>query len=315
MQKIDFVTVCFDGEIRLLELQARSVARYLDPGLVDTIHVIINQRRSETFKAQFRDRVAPAYGDLLSRVNLVEYQSLWNGPSRRLGWASQQVLKLLAARSCGQRAMMILDTKNHFIRPVRHHDLLAPDGRLRSHLYPMARKFLPHYHRSCRYFGVRGPVPEDTVLPTTTPFLADRDLILDLLNAVEEKEGCSFQDFFMREKDAHTEFCLYSAFHLYARGPFEQTYDRRPGPTGTLFQGSANRPDRAAKALDSLEDETKYCMGVHREVLKAAHPKIIEMIGKTWHRFGLVASPEEAEYFLSVPPSGLVRRITDLLRV
>lgn len=313
VEKLDFVTVCFADEIRLLELQARSMARYLDPSLIDTIHVIINERQPEPLIALFHDRIAPAYGPLLPRVKLVDYKTLWAGSSRRLGWISQQALKLLVARNSRQRAIVILDSKNHFIRPVRRDDLLAADGRLRSHLYPMARKFVPHYHRACRYFGYSGAIPDDMVLPTTTPFLADRDLILALLDAVEEKEECTFQDFFSREKGAYTEFCLYSAFHLYERGPFEHTYECRTGPTGTLFRGSASRPERAQKVLDSLTDEAKYCMGVHRQVLQTAHPQILKMISDTWHRFGLVTSPDEADYFLTVPSRTIRRRIAGFL--
>jgi len=297
---LDVVTVVFNDELRLLKLQARSMGRYLDPTLVGSIYVIVNDRRPAVVRAFFLEHILPEYGSLKHKVRFLLHDDVWQTRNRRFGWQSQQALKLIAARQVKADSYLILDAKNHFVRPVQSDAFFAPDGRLRSHLYLMVPKFQQAFAAACDLFGLPGD-HNGPCLPTTTPFLADRQLVTDMLQTIEARVGQPFEHYFMQAKGRYTEFSLYSAFHLLSRGGFEATYERRNCPTATLFRGIRAKPDRVLDVLSRLEDdEEAYCMGVHREILKVSDPTVLNLVKGAWARFDLVTEAKEQAYFMEI---------------
>ncbi|WP_286829333.1 MULTISPECIES: DUF6492 family protein [Kordiimonas] len=308
---LDVVTVVFGDELRLLKLQARSMARYLDPALVGTIFVIVNDPHQAWVSRFIHHHTLPEYGPLGPQVKIVKRDELWRGGRHGVGWQSQQVCKLLVARLSQADAYMILDAKNHFIRKVSGQAIRSADLRWRSHLNLMAPKFRRQFSTACQLFGVEAD-HDNPCMPTTTPFIADRQLVVDMLAAVEARSGKPFERFFMEAKGRFTEFSLYSAYHLSVRGDFDITYERRNCPTATLFRGARARPDRAGEVLGRLQaDADVYCMGVHRAVLQEKDVDIIPEVLKVWQQFGLVEGIDEAAYFMdreTIPVTERMRR-------
>ncbi|MEP6842629.1 MAG: DUF6492 family protein, partial [Pseudolysinimonas sp.] len=112
-ERLTFVTVVFGAETRLLELQARSLALYLDPDATASIIVIDNGWRRMSRRRQAHLLVA--YGLLADLVTIVRTEDLVPNLPATIGWRSQQIAKLVVARSVSTDHYVILDAKNHLI--------------------------------------------------------------------------------------------------------------------------------------------------------------------------------------------------------
>jgi len=311
VQKLDLVTVCFSGELRLLRLQARSVRMFACEHLVQSIYIVVNDWDTEEFSRQFEELVVPEYGRFADRVKLIDYRSFWRSsryPDNR-GWRTQQILKLMIAELTTEDHYLVLDAKNHFVRPVTAADFFAPDGRMRSNMYRIHPPYIPHFKNACRYFGLAEAPDLTCGLPTTTPFMMLRDVCLSLVREVEHREQKPFPQFFMERQ--LVEFYLYYAFLLARYGDLDEWYERRPGTVATIYSAMSDDPVRSRDALKKLEHAETYCMGVHRNVLRMAHPEVLDMVHENWQRFGLIGSKAEASYFgafQEVKPPPLWRR-------
>jgi hypothetical protein len=299
VRKIDLVTVCFSAELRLLALQARSLRLFLPPGLFGRIFIIVNDPDVKGFRREFETIVLPEYGVLGPRVHLVDFRDFWKGRAAG-GWHQQQVLKLMIAGKTESAHYLVLDAKNHFVRQLRHEDLFAADGRMRSHMYRIHPSYRERFIAACRFFG--GPRTPDLArgLPTATPFLMDRQIVQDLMAEVERRSAHPFHKAFMVYK--FTEFYLYYAYVLARFGAADSLYEQRKTPTATLFSLNADKPDRCAEILHRLDHDHVYCMGTHRDILHKANPEVLELVFDAWQRKGLVSSREEARYFGQLPP-------------
>ncbi len=297
--RFDLVTVVFSADLRLLKLQARSIARFADPAMVGTLHVIVNDPCFRAVRRIFLRDVLPEYGAFKARVKLWDYRTLWPRRARKVGWRTQQALKLLAARVVETENFLILDAKNHLVRPLAIGELMAADGRLRSHMYRIHPGFADHFLRACAYFGY-GRKPDLKIgLPTTTPYLMKRDIAQALMAEIEARENIAFPDYFM-ESSVFTEFYLYYGYIVARYGDASVFYEQRPSPAATLFVGLANKPDESAELFKRLDNPNVYCMGVHREILQQANSQQIQLIKDTWARFGLVTDAREQAYFTTV---------------
>lgn len=297
MRKLELVTVCFAGELRLLRLQARSLRLFACPRLVTRIKIVVNDLDVVGFKGAFEDQILPEYGALADKVDIIGYPELWGRghyPAES-GWRTQQVLKLLASRTVDCPHYLLLDAKNHFVRPISAADFFAPDGRMRSNMYRVHPPFIPQFRFSCDYFALAKEPDLSTGLPTATPFLMDRHITLSLIKEVEEREGAPFHQFFMGNK--LVEFYLYYAYLLARYGALEAWYVKRGPFSATLFGNKTDDPEECADILSRLEDDQVFCMGIHRNILKGGNTDIINMMHKTWLRFGLINSKAEGQYF------------------
>ncbi|SDD30793.1 DUF6492 family protein [Kordiimonas lacus] len=297
--RLDIVTVVHSADLRLLALQARSLARYADPAMVGTIHIIVNDQCFRAVRRRFLREVLPEYGGLSAKVRLWHSGDLWPEVSRKSGWGSQQALKLMAANVVETEDFLILDAKNHFIRPTTVADFIAEDGRLRTQMYRIHSKFTGHFKRACAYFGYGSEPDLTTGLPTSTPFLMKRSIVRAMMAEIEAREAVSFQSFFMKDR-LFTEFYLYYGYILARYRGHQQFYEKRYTPTATLFGGHAKDARQGAEILAQLDRPDVYCMGVHRAVLKQADPQVINLVTDTWARFGLVTDTKEQTYFTTV---------------
>lgn len=294
---IELVVVGFTGELKMLALQARSLAKYAKD-VFTRIHYVVNEKDSKAFQRFFDKHIEPELGHLAPIAAVTPGAAVAGQNLKRTDWRSQQSLKLLAAKLVVAPQFLILDSKNHFIRPVKKSTFVAEDGRMTTHRYGINEKFRPQFENACRYFGAPMPAEGFLALPTVTPFMMSAQHARNLLSAVEAREKISFHSFFCGNKD-YTEFYFYLAYLLSREGLVDQLYQTRSRPQLTLFRSVARDEKALVDLLPILDQEDVYCFGVHRALAEQENPNINAAIAQIWSRFNLVQDEAEAAYFLT----------------
>ena len=194
-------------EMNLLILQARSM-KYVDEALINKIFILYN----DVGDYDFTEIIANYPVALQGRVRILRVPEISDVvlPSN---WFSQQIYKILVARCVEADHYLVLDGKNHFIRPVNYKDYFNSERKPRLFKgYPGS--MVKYYHRCLQYFGAVDPYADKSEqLVTTTPYLLKKADVLDMVRHIEEKERTSFIQFFERYKfTSISEFYLYSTY-------------------------------------------------------------------------------------------------------
>lgn len=297
MKSLDIVTICFSEDVHLLKLQARSLARFMDAGILGQVILVINDPDPKAVQRRIISEALPDYGALADRIIFFDHSIGWLQERPGAGWYSQQILKLQVSIAVKSDAYLILDAKNHFIRAVKAADFFAPDGKLLSYQGPVAARFRPEHKNAYALFGMPYNAADDTCLPTTTPFLADRQTVRRMIPYIERRAGCDFASFFAGHLTDYTEFSLYSAYVEAVAGGIDTVYQRQAKPCATLHRSAAHDIARCQQVLARIKKRTIYSLGVHRHVIEEGDPDILALIWRAWRKLGLVAEGEE-RYFL-----------------
>jgi len=293
---LDFVTVVYSRDYPLLELQARSFERFVDPALVSAIHIVLNDRHEAALRRSLEPILA-AYGALRPRVNVVSGDDLLLGPSaghpgslrdrvlienryrlpfiRKSGWRGnngyrmQQVLKLGAARVAGTDRMVILDAKNLFLRPVSYSDFFAESGAARVRFIPVESDFHRNWLReSLDVLDVRQP--DFSLIRTTTfstPFPVRRSLVLALLEDINRRYGSVQALFASRRRPS--EFMLLNALCMKGGDGYGPWFE--PSDPLNIGLWPAYAPEQLAELVSQLGDPSALSLGLHnRDIAKLA---------------------------------------------
>jgi hypothetical protein len=314
---LDLVTVVFADEIALLRLQARSIARFLDPAGIGAVIVIVNYRNEAACAARVHE-ILPDYGAFAGRVEILLPDDLFRlrparfrarGPWARAraaftasrwrypfgvkggwrgnrGWAVQQALKLAVARHGAGSHVLILDAKNHFIRPVSRATFVADDGRALARLGVPSPKHVKWNAVSFRLLGLTPPGPGELAPPTLTPFVVRRADLLASLEAVEARVG-PVETFFARKRGAESEFALIHAAVAGRPGGVEAAFAPGLPPAANLRH---NKDDAAVDRLLALvEGGGADVLSVHRTRLGGLSPDQLARLRAIWTSAGLDA--------------------------
>ncbi len=263
---LDLVTVVYRAEIGHLRLQARSIARFLDPAGIGRIVVIVNDADEDAVVAAV-EALRPAYGPFADRLEVVRPDALfaarparlgprglrqkarlWIARHRRLypfgvkhgwrhnrGWSVQQALKLAVARHGDSPFLLLLDAKNHFVRPVSSASFVTADGRAKSFLRPPTDLYYTWIRGSFALFGIPPPPRDAPAPPTITPFAVPRAALLGTLEALEARVGPA-EAFFARARSGTSEFMLIHAYVATLPGGWEAVFADAMVPPATLFR-------------------------------------------------------------------------------
>lgn len=292
MQQVDIVCVVFEGDVRLLELQLVSIDRLFDLDTLGTYWLIPNGE-ADGFEAGLRgfvDRLRPALRD---KVRILPASTL--ATEKLGGWRGQQVIKLLVSRRIAALTYLVLDAKNHFIRPASAADFFRDGKALTLFERPSpAMQYL--LVASASYFGISLDEAMAEAMPTITPYLMYTDMARALLDEVEKREGMPFARAFLINLKGFGEFLLYYAY-LRWRGEIAGRYVNGPRTCITLF---AKWPEEAAvigRVLDGVSRPEVNMFGLHRLRLPILDREHKQRIAQMWQVAG-IATADEAEYYL-----------------
>jgi hypothetical protein len=294
------VTVCFPAEINLLRLQARSLRLHFDERAIGSISVIVNWPDEAEFEQLFQKFVALEYGHLLDRVKLVSHAALVDPRLKAHGWRRQQVLKLMIARKLTGDHYLILDAKNHFIRPASLKTFFTKSGRIAIYLKPPSASLLPRFAASLRYFDIQDPDLVKKTLPTTTPFVMPRRLLMDMLDAIERKEMGPFDDFFLRKNREVTEFYLWLGFLLRTFGTFEECYEASKMYAATVFRTWPDEPERWNRVMQQATKKSVVLLGLHRDAMPRLNHTQWDQVTGIWRDAGLLEGDQTARSLMEL---------------
>ncbi len=283
-----FVTVAHAEDEWPLRLQARSMRLHLSRSLVGEIVVVENHDAGQP--ARWRDRLRAEYGDLASRVRFVPSEALGPMPPAA-GWWTQQALKLLACGAAACQRCVVLDAKNHLVRPLRRDFLEGPDGRMLSRRHDYRRHPLRYFlDRTLSFCDLPAEPHVGWFMAADTPCAIDRADAREAIGHVEARTGRRFADGLIDGR--MTEFFLLAA-RLMRRGVLEERYDFSQTACPVVWDGTAG-----AGALLSTIRDAEACdapiFTVHRRVIPQLDDVSREILGRFWAQHGLFGSGTEA---------------------
>jgi hypothetical protein len=291
---LSLVTVVFEEEVPLLQLQARSMARFLDPGAVDGIVVIDNSARGMPDRA--RAELLAGYGGLADAVRVLRPGDICRVPPT-IGWRSQQVLKLSVAGRLATERFAVLDAKNHLIDTTDAGVFVAPDGRARATAHSYERHALrPMLEHVLTYLGLDPADHFGRFTGTITPFTFDTSLVVAMIRDLERRSGRSFADEFVAND--LTEFFLYSGWLVAGGRSLEDVYDIQPTPWPAVWPASANCGG-VEEAIDRAVERRSPGFAVHRKALARLDAGNAGRLAAFWAGRGLFPSVDEAERFIA----------------
>lgn len=289
---LSFATIIYSKDYPLLELQARSFARFVDPAKVASIHVVLNDVDEPALRARVEPLLS-AYGphqskvqimggdDLLLRSGQYGRRSLsdqirienryriplvrkggWRGNN---GYRTQQVLKLGVARVAKAEKLVILDTKNLFLRAVEASEFFSESGAARIPFMKVTSDF----HRNWllqSMDALQVPVPDLDSLNTTTfstPFPVRRSLVRELLDEINVRYGSVQSLFGSRRRPS--EFMLINAFCLRADSSLRPWFEAAPNTAVGLWPTYSQQ--KLAQLVARIGDAETLSLGLHNRAI------------------------------------------------
>lgn len=325
---LSFVTIVYSADYPMLQLQALSLAQFVDPADVSSISLVLNVRDETSLKAQIEPIIA-SYGPHANKVKIVLGDDIFQPFAtprqkswferiyvenrfrlpffRRGGWRGnngyrmQQALKLASARSAASEQMVILDTKNIFLRPVHPSDFFAEDGRAKIRFVPVTDGFHRNwFEASLSVLGV--PVESRNISKTTTfstPYPVQRSLILDLLTHIETQYG-SVQGLFA-SRLRPSEFMLINAFCILHFNAVEARF--QPCEAQHVGIWPDYDADQIQSLIECIETDDPLVLGLHNRTVGILSPDHrIRLLAALASRG--IAGPEEVE--------DIMRQVADL---
>lgn len=302
---LSFATIVYSKDYPLLELQARSMARFLDPVEVASISIVMNDVDEPSLRRNLSD-ILPFYGPLAQHVQIVGGDDIllpsnkrtspralerayvdyrYRIPSvRRQGWRGnngyrlQQALKLASARCAGSDRIVLLDAKNAFLRRVSEADFFTGDGKGRLQFLKPELVFHRNWlAQSLLAFEV-GCEVEDVFETTTfvTPYPVKRDVLLGVLDEIDARYG-SVQALFA-SKRRPSEFMLINAYCIKHRGGPHTDFEN----ASPINIGLWPEYDKAkvSTELNRLNDPKALSIGVHnRAVSQLGNKHLDQLLG------------------------------------
>jgi len=218
---IDLITVVFEKEIPLIEIQARSIELYIDTDIIKNIYVVVNDDDHVV------DLISPNWWGIHSNKVQIIPRSRYGVVPVLEGWNSQQLYKLFAANAAESKWSMCLDAKTWFVQKLQWDKLFDEQNRVKFVSIPVipvfrdAQKFLEEFY-NIDMVEVSGP--------GGVPFMFHTSTVRSMFEHIRIKDSSrSFLGFFCTHVNfpaAITEFMLYSAYVIYKYGDYSSLYNR-----------------------------------------------------------------------------------------
>lgn len=323
-RRYSFVTIGFEGDAGLLQLQARSMRMNCPPELIEQIIIVDNS--SIGSRSKWVDELVYQYGDLARFLRILPAADISTMPSETHGWFTQQVLKLEVASFVLSERYVILDAKNHLFARLDREFLETSTDQLRM----TGRSYVDHpmqefLERTLAYLDIDPRAHLNWFTRTETPFTMLTSEARDLVKHLAQKEARSFASVFLDRK--LSEFFLYSGF-LLSKGTLWQSYELSNVPEAQIWPGNAD--EQGCNNAIRIASQNGYpFMTIHRQAVEKLDQNARRLIAEFWYERGLFPTANDGIRFLrnpnrsrqtfdghvtSRPVSALVSRFSSYLR-
>jgi hypothetical protein len=273
----DLLTIVFQEELPLLQIQARTINQYAEYNDIKNIFVVVNDT----------DSVADAvdinwFGRFANKVVKVCVSQFGADTNHMSGWETQQLYKLLGAALSTSDWSISLDCKTWFIAPLTKAKLFDHRNRANVGTMPPAPAFEPTLEFVCNFYNTQ---VQHIIGPGGVPHYIHTDTVKSMMQDVERISGQKFPVFFKQYSGRPhlvTEYVLYDVYITYKYGPMGM-YDFYNHDLQHTFQVK-NIADFEAPELDA-------CIQKMREP---------NMLSASMHRrtYGLI-TPEQFTHWLA----------------
>ncbi|MBP0463167.1 hypothetical protein J5Y09_04530 [Roseomonas sp. PWR1] len=297
------VTITHSPELHALRLQARSIARFVEQDAATSVTVICNEPDFHAFRAGFEAEVLPEYGVHRTNLTLAHRSALAHPASWQHGWRSQQLLKMLAARHLPDGVMLVLDSKNHFIRPIGRESYVTDSGLLRVWQAQHRGHMEPYFRASMEAFDLPVEPHIDAWTPTVTPFPLPVEDVRGCLDALLARFGTDFFDRFLHWECRMTEFFLIGAHQIRTHGSLAARFAFGRPNSAILFRDKVEDANRFGAVMFAASQSHSLSFAIHHAALDHLSDEQRGAVASFWMGLGLVPDREDAEQFLRNPYS------------
>lgn len=287
---LDIVSVFCSRDVGLLLLQARSISLYVEREQVGRTLCIWNDPlpMPEEFRGELSKELRGRPFELIDAVEL----GVDKDATAEDGWTTQQALKLLAARLVHTDNYLVLDAKNHFIRPISLREFISEDRRGLFSLVDLTSS--ESFQYCLRYFGVSTKRTENFGVLNVTPFLLSTQIVEDLIKELQEREGMSLAEVFLKHKNKLSEFLVYQVYVLSKGGTLSEIYsDLTTIRDEPLWVSTVEDSVSFDSWIMRVSCSQIKVLGIHWLACMAMSVSQVRRICEMWQRNGLVESLED----------------------
>lgn len=322
---MDIVTVICRRDLSAAVLQARSIRLFFDSATLGRVLFICNEPSGELTKAE----LGPIANENPNVQFISSEQFLPSGrrplvsnarrtlhPFATEGWFTQQIIKIAVGRVVESDAYLLLDAKNHFIKPASRATFMADDGRGVATFGPLSRirtSFQPVWRNCYSYFGLDPEAFTGDVIRPQTPFVVHKNLACDLMDEVELREGAPFSEAMLARMPELFEFFLIQAFAVYRDGRLDRLYRNASPRFATIFHSVVAKEPSFNAVLERAARDDVVTFGVHWAAVLLMSSAQRRQIAEFWKSCGLVTSQQEAFRIMGLGTAARVKLALETL--
>jgi hypothetical protein len=291
---VEIHNITFSGDLRLFELQALSIDKFFDHGSITKYRIIVNDSNENELIKSINSFLTKHISLALRQKIEIVSSSKFILPGKD-GWKDQQYLKLFSVADSQADWVIVLDSKNHFVKETLLTDFFI-GNKAKTYFGHPAPALEPWLFKSNEFFSVDNY--QQNAMPTVTPYPMRPDLTRLMLNRIKSDSRIEDKDHLSSSKtlDKTSEFFLYFAF-LQKLGCILDYYEAAPRMCETLYTVWPQDQDVVEKFLNALRDGKYFVFGLHRKRLPQLSDSQKQIISDIWKPLRL---PEPDDYYLKL---------------
>lgn len=298
--KLPIVSITFKDDLRLTFLQILSFDRLFDLDRLGMYYVVINDRTpeqaNETKSTLTNWLEAPGIvsDTMKTKIHIITWSDVFTSVAKA-GKRDQQAIKLGVSRIIPDDFYLILDGKNHLVRPTNIFEFFQ-DGKPKLPLWGTVAGFWER----CLIPSVDVMEVDDkfksTMWPSVTPYIMYTEYAREVCQFLENKYSLPLPLLFNETGDA-TEFLMYYA-HVAGRHGIDK-YANAVQPNKTLFTVGPQDPAKVVELITDVRDNYVAMFGLHRNRIPKLDDEQKMLIHDLWHR-DLLKPWESADWFMGL---------------
>ena len=266
---IDLITVVFEKEIPLIEIQARSIELYVDTDIIKNIYVVVNDEDSIV------DQINPEWwGTHSNKVKIIPRSKYGVDPAL-IGWDSQQMYKLFAAESAESTWSMCLDAKTWFVQRLDWDKLFDEHHKVKFRSFPVIPVFKSAQEFLEKFYNIH---MKEVIGPGGVPFMFHTKTVKSMFKEIDTPFLEFFSTHVMFPANI-TEFMLYSAYVIHKYGDYSSLYSHSQS---YMVQNIADfQLDQFDKIMENMNYSVTLTASIHLRV----YPLLTEEQFERWFSF------------------------------